>query len=189
MKHNPKASNIIESLDADELMLYEVRKHPFGLIMAYFQVAAGFLAGVVLMVFLAPVVSPNSDPATRRSVLSVLIALVAIVLWLVLLLFTNIYRQSRLLITDKNLTQIIQNGLFSRKVSELSMASVEDVTSNQHGIFATIFGYGTLTVETAGEQANFIFKLCPKPNFYGKVILDARQKYLECHDDHGRKIS
>jgi hypothetical protein len=43
----------------------------------------------------------------------------------------------------------------------------------------TIFNYGTLTVETAGEMRNFVFPYCPNPNKYADQILDARQAYAD----------
>jgi uncharacterized membrane protein YdbT with pleckstrin-like domain len=84
-----------------------------------------------------------------------------------------------LLVTDMNLVQILQKGLFVRKVSRLSMSNVEDVTAEQKGILPTIFNYGTLTVQTAGEMENFVFPYCPNPNKYADRILDARQAFVD----------
>ncbi len=95
-----------------------------------------------------------------------------------IVLVTRIYKYNQLIVSDKNVTQVLQIGLFSRKVSELSMANVEDVTAEQHGIFPTIFNYGTLKIETAGEQNNFIFIYCPNPNAYAKAILDSRLQFI-----------
>jgi hypothetical protein len=67
--------------------------------------------------------------------------------------------------------------LFIRKVSRLSMANVEDVTAEQRGILATIFNYGTLTIQTAGTMENFIFTYCPRPNDFAHRVLEARQAY------------
>ncbi len=177
----------IEGMGDNESKLYEVHKHWFGLVIVYFQVGAGFTAFALLLWFLAPVLFPNAEPALRNSNVSIIIAVGAIFTWLILILFTYIYHQSKLIISDKNLTQVLQRGLFSRKVSELSMANVEDVTANQHGFFASTFGYGDLLVETAGEQDNFDFSFCPNPNFYGKIVLDARQKYLDTNPNNGRR--
>src|SRR5205085_12316471 len=88
-----------------------------------------------------------------------------------------VYTQCRILVTNKNLVQILQKTLFNRKVSRLSMSNVEDVNAEQRGILATIFNYGTLTVQTAGEMDNFIFTLCPNPNKYAEQILEAREAY------------
>lgn len=173
----------IEGVAPNETKLEVVHKHFVGLLLVYLQIFVGLLAGGALIYFLTPVVFTNTADNQQRAYASVFMGIVAILAWLILAVYTYIYRQSKLIITDQNLTQVIQRGLFSRKVSELSMANVEDVTANQHGILASIFGYGDLHVETAGEQNNFDFKFCPKPNYYGRIVLDARQKYLDTHPD------
>jgi uncharacterized membrane protein YdbT with pleckstrin-like domain len=81
---------------------------------------------------------------------------------------------------------MLQYGLFSRKVSQLNMVNVEDVTAVQNGIFQTMFGFGSLNIETAGEQVNFHFTYCPRPGYYAKVILDAREQILGQNDGDTR---
>jgi hypothetical protein len=98
-----------------------------------------------------------------------------------MILISWIYRQSQIILTDKSLVYVTQNGLFNRKISRLSMSNLEDVSSEQRGILPTMFNYGTLTVQTAGEQDNFIFPFCPRPNHYAEEMLEARQKYADSH--------
>lgn len=179
--HRPD-HNTIEAVSENEHMLFEVYRHPFGLVATYLLVAIGFAAAALLLWFLAPIAFSGSSEEARRNLVITITGVGAIFAWLLLMLYTYIYRQSKLIITDKNLTQVLQHGLFNRKVSELSMANVEDVTSHQRGAFASIVGYGDLIVETAGEQANFKFVFCPKPSYYGKLILDARQQFLDEND-------
>ncbi len=160
-----------------ETKLTEVRRHPFGLVVLYFQVTVGLLFGFGLIFFLAS--SVIAEGSTLRNLMSfAAVAVIALVL-LLLIVATYVYQQNKLIITDKNLTQVLQRGIFNRQVSELSMANVEDVTADQRGLFATLFGFGELRVETAGEQNNFIFSCCPRPGYYGKIILDARQRYID----------
>jgi uncharacterized membrane protein YdbT with pleckstrin-like domain len=91
---------------------------------------------------------------------------------------TVIYNTSQLVVTDKTITQTIQVGIFSRKTSQLAVSSVEDVTANKNGFFPTIFNYGRLLVETAGEQENFHFDYCPHADHYAKLILETRQQFM-----------
>ena len=186
MPHMETDKNAIEGVATGEQMLQVVHRHFIGLMVVYVQILAGLAAGAVVIFFMMPIVMPNTEVSQQRLYSSIIVGIIAVLLWLVLVVYTHIYRQSKLIITDKNLTQVLQRGLFSRKVSELSMSNVEDVTANQHGILASIFGYGDLLVETAGEQNNFHFKYCPKSNYYGRIILDARQQYLD-HDPSGRR--
>ncbi|HSD55599.1 MAG TPA: PH domain-containing protein, partial [Candidatus Saccharimonadales bacterium] len=99
----------------------------------------------------------------------------------VLMLFvsTIIYWQNQWVITTDSITQITQNGLFGRHVSQLSMENLEDVTVNQDGILPHMFNYGTLHLETAGERSKFIFPYCPNPNQVAREILDTHEKFLE----------
>lgn len=61
------------------------------------------------------------------------------------------------------------------------MSNVEDVNVEQRGIAAHLFNYGTLTVQTAGEEDNFVFSQCPNANIHAEQILEARQAYARQH--------
>jgi uncharacterized membrane protein YdbT with pleckstrin-like domain len=112
-----------------------------------------------------------------------LFAAIAIVFAIaIVLLSTIVYRKNRVIVTDRNITQILQFGLFNRKVSQLNMVNVEDVTSRQNGLSSNMFGFGELIIETAGEQSNFHFTYCPNPGYYAKVILNAREELLGQND-------
>jgi membrane protein YdbS with pleckstrin-like domain len=165
----------MEYVDDDEVLLGTIHKHPFGIIILYIEA----IVSIILLLGLAFVLLPtvvNSDSAvalaTTFGLLAILLATV------IMIVATIIYRQSRIVVTDKNITQVIQAGLFNRKVSQLTMANVEDVTAEQRGIFSTLFDFGNLRVETAGEQANFVFGYCPRPGYYAKIILEAREKFI-----------
>jgi membrane protein YdbS with pleckstrin-like domain len=139
-------------------------------------VAVGAITALVI------IVSPNTfktSSANISSALSAIILLSAVLLVFILFTATYIYRQSRLLVTDRSLVQIMQKTLFIRKVSRLSMSNVEDVNEEQRGILASIFNFGTLTVQTAGTMENFIFTLCPHPAELADRIIEARQAYAK----------
>ncbi len=166
----------MERVDDDEVLLGTVHKHLFGIIIIYIQAAAGLLLSLGLGIVLVPNVFGNSSSVAS---LAVLLAVVVVALTgFIVLVATIIYRQSYIVITDKNITQVIQSGLFQRKISQLTMANVEDVTSEQKGIFASLFDFGTLKIETAGEQTNFNFNYCPRSSYYAKIILEAREKFI-----------
>ena len=167
----------MECVDDDEVLLGTVYKHPFGIIIVYIQAALGLILSLGLAFFLLPSVLNDTSGAFA---IATTFAMLAVIFTIVIIIIaTIIYRQSHIIITDKNITQVLQGGLFQRKVSQLTMANVEDVTSEQTGIFASIFDFGVLKVETAGEQANFHFNFCPKPSYYAKIILEAREKYIQ----------
>lgn len=168
--------NTIEQVDDDETKLIEVRKHTIGLVIVYTQTAVGILTAVTLLFFITPTVIQDQSAAFWVAAsLSLFAFLFA---GLVLTISTYIYKQNRIIVTDRNITQILQYGLFSRKISQLNIVNVEDVTSEQRGVMQTSMNYGTLKIETAGEQANFIYDYCPNSGNVAKIILDARERML-----------
>ncbi|HYF96987.1 MAG TPA: PH domain-containing protein [Patescibacteria group bacterium] len=170
----------IEQITDAEVKVADVRRHPFGLIVLYveFIVATGLAIG--LLAFLLPA-ALGANVEGANLFIGLLVLLMSILALVFLVLATRIYRGNQLIITDQNVTQVQQISLFNRKVSELTMANIEDVTSNTNGIFATLFNFGTITVETAGEQNNFVFKYCPNPNAYAKALQDARSNFIRQH--------
>lgn len=168
----------MDMLAPGERMVCVVRRHFIGILIIYVEVLAGIAA---LMTFAYLVFSSFFDSLSPSAYRLVLAGTVLAMAFLVFILFvaTYIYRQSRLFVTNRNLIQVVQRGLFVRKVSRLSMSNVEDVSAEQKGILATILGYGTLTIQTAGEQENFIFYYCPNPNRYASEVLAAHQAYAD----------
>ena len=174
-----------ELLTEGEEMLTIVHRHPIGLIGLYLGAFVGIVAVVTLFVLLTPDLLDSLDKQGNRALLGgILFALTILVLFL--FVSTYVYRQGRLLITNRSLVEINQVSLFIRKVSRLSMSNVEDVNADQRGILATVFNYGTLTIQTAGEMENFVFKYCPSPNKYSDIILEARQAYADSLQEHER---
>lgn len=179
----PPLKGLSKSPDADmlepgECILTVVHRSLIGLVGIYLVAIAAVAAGFALLVVLSPDSFDRSSGGLSPTLVSIIIVS-AILLSLILFVATYIYRQSRLLVTDRSLVQITQRTLFIRKVSRLSMSNVEDVSEEQRGILASLFNYGTLTVQTAGELENFIFSLCPNPAKLADRIIEARQAYAK----------
>lgn len=90
-----------------------------------------------------------------------------------------IWRRNVVVITNKHIVDLDQKGLFNRIVSSQSLGRIQDVRSEIRGPMQTIFQYGTIIVQTAGESQNFRFDYIPHPYVVEKYILDTHQKYLK----------
>jgi hypothetical protein len=131
-----------------------------------------------LLFFLMPMLRDKYDGSADTMVL---LGGGILLVGLVLMLFisTTVYWQNQWVVTTDSITQVIQNGLFGRQVSQLSMENLEDVTVIQDGIMPHLFNYGLLKAETAGERSKFVFLYCPNPNQVAREILDTHEKFLE----------
>lgn len=72
--------------------------------------------------------------------------------------FFNIY-----IVTNERVVDIDFLYLLYKKFSEAELAKIQDISYTSGGIFAAIFNYGNVTIETAGEAPNLIFELIPFP--------------------------
>lgn len=172
----------LEQIDVDEKEIATIRRHPFGLFLLFFQVIVGFGVASILIYFLLPSLFSSDNLVNAQAWAATAIFLLLLPVMIILIVASHIYRVSRLIITDKTITQVLQDGLFNRKVSQLSIGDVEDVTADRRGVFQTIFNYGVLNIETAGEQVNFHFTFCPNPNYYARQILEASECFHQPGD-------
>lgn len=85
-------------------------------------------------------------------------------LWLFFLsLFVDYYLDAWI-VTDDRVLNVEQHGLFSRTISELDLAKIQDVTSEVRGFFPYFFNYGMVFIQTAGEAKRFQFEQVPGPH-------------------------
>lgn len=172
----------LESMEADEHLVTVIKKHPIGLVAIYLELAVGVIA-VLAMVYLVIFNLFNDGTATSKGL--AVASTLFIVALLAIFMFSAIYvyRKSQLLVTNKGVVQIIQYAPFNRKISRLSMANVEDVNVEQRGVLASMLDYGTLTIQTAGQEDNFVFGMCPKPDHYANQIIETRQQYVRTYGE------
>lgn len=167
--------------DPDEQLICEIKKHPIGLFIIYMT---GIFVG--LAVFLLLVVGSlflSNDPlgfGDQSALLQATVAIVGGILTVLVVLGTALgaymYKSNVVLVTSEKVAQLLYRTIFDRKISQLSLGDVQDVTVNQKGILARMFNYGTLIIETAGEQANFIFTFTPMPYERAKDIVGAHER-------------
>ncbi|MEK7184367.1 MAG: PH domain-containing protein [Patescibacteria group bacterium] len=75
------------------------------------------------------------------------------------------------IITSDRLVNIRQLGLFNRRVAELGMDRVQDVSAHMNGYLQSIFQFGTVVVETAGGAPDFVIRNVAKPHIVANTIL------------------
>lgn len=81
------------------------------------------------------------------------------------------------IVSNKRIVNIEQRGLFSRDVSELFLDKVQDVTVEVHGVLPTMFRYGDVLIQTAGESPRFHFDDIPNPHAVAEKIMELHRVY------------
>jgi len=167
-------------VEPGEHLVTAIHRHFIGIFGIYMEMIIGIVAIIAGVIMTYAGTFGHVSSAIKSSVLIGSFFVIAF-LAAMLAISTAVYRRCRILLTDQSLVTVVQRAMFSRKISRLSMSNVEDVTVEQKGILPSILDYGTLTIQTAGQEDNFIFPLCPKPNEVADKILEARQAYARLH--------
>lgn len=168
--------------DENEVLVTEIRKHPFGLFAILFT---GIIVAVLAVLFASFIAVADlnkifevGNSSGLKSIL-LLFAFAALVLSLIgTLIGVFLYRSNVIYVTSEKIAQVLYTSLFNRKISQLSIGDVQDVTVTQKGILAHIFNYGVLVIETAGEQQNYTFTFVPDPYMRSKDIVGAHERNL-----------
>ncbi len=182
---NHMETDEILALDESEEIIVRTGKHRIGLIITYVTTGVSIAALLVILFFAVK----NSDTiGVSKSVISVaalsLIALIALVGYI----SAYVYKRNELVVTNENIIQVLQYSLFNRQTSQLSLGKIQDVSVDQVGILSSLFKYGTIEIETAGEKSNFAFSFTPEPNQVAKTIIESHEEYLRTHSQNHNRI-
>lgn len=172
-----KVNNPLGVMQPGERVICEIKRHPIGLIGVY-AISALMLAVALSIAILTPIYASFLTDQQKLGV--VLASILGMVITLIITyIAVYIYQANRWVVTSDSVTQITQNSLFDRHYSQLSLANLEDVSAEQHNILQELFGYGDITLETAGaEPGKFVFDYCPNPNEYARKIIAAHEEYI-----------
>lgn len=160
-----------------------VREHWFLLVIKILLIAILMAAPIVIRIFMAllgieigsEVVNSLASVGVQIYYLGLLVAL--FIIWV--LYYLNVH-----VVTDQRIVDIDQVGLLFREVSELNIETIEDVTSQNVGIFGNFLNYGTVFIQTAGAAQRFEFNNVPRPGEIASLIL---QLYEEHSNSKGKE--
>jgi membrane protein YdbS with pleckstrin-like domain len=162
----------------DEKVILYVRKHWIWLFVETLKVFVVFIAPVAIVIFLDVYVFAAGAqffnyPVTK--LLSLFVYLWAIFSWMFMADRFTKYALNFWVLTNKKLIESEHLMLFSRKLSTLELESIEDVTVKFDGPLETILNFGSLTVQTAGTQREFLADDIKDPEGVKIALFDARQ--------------
>lgn len=81
-------------------------------------------------------------------------------------------------ITNKRIINVEQISLFERVTSETRLYRIQDITVEVRGFFPSVFHFGNVYVQTAGERPRFAFEQIRHPYRVRKLISDLHRKAL-----------
>ncbi len=170
-------------IDVEEQLVCSIKKHPIGLVGIYIFGIIAILGILFGGIWLGATLSSNDlgvdVPFPLESIIIGVVAIVAILIAVITYIAGYIYMHNILIVTSDKIVQILYRNLVDRKVSQLSLGELQDITVDQKGLLARVFGYGTLVIETAGEQNNYNFTYAVQPYECAKMVVGAREMIVK----------
>lgn len=165
-------------ISKDEQIIAVFRHHWF----VYAVIILGAIAGIIVVWITAFMLNANLSgqdavgTAQNGDVIFAGASLVTLFIAVGSLIPLMMRAGEHLVVTDEAIFQVLQPSVFNSKISQLSLAHVNDV-SVRRDFFGTILGYGTITIETPGEQANYHFRAAEEPDVAAKEIVEAHENF------------
>lgn len=149
--------------EPEEKIVLLLRKHPITNV-------GWILTGLVMAV--APIVLSKFPLLTF---LPARFQLVGILVWYLLVVaysfekfldwFFSVY-----IITDERVIDVDFVNLIYREITDASIDKIQDVTVKMGGVVRSIFNYGDILIQTAGEVPEIEFEAAPRPDNVSKVL-------------------
>jgi len=120
-----------------------------------------------------------------KFILIFLLSLLLPVFWLASFLIITYYYLTYWVVTNQRTIYVKLGGLFSVSYSSVFHYRIQDIIVSIKGILSSIFRFGNLQIQTAGEMGQFVFDLIPEPEIVKQVIFEAKEdclRELKKHD-------
>jgi hypothetical protein len=146
--------------------------HPIIIKKAGIGLVAILLSGLILFAVLLFAMY-QSLTANGTHGLTLVVAFAAVVVLLATAVQAYVYSLSQVVLTDAGMKVASWNSLFSESEADTLYQHIEDVDVKRSGVFAMVFGYGTLYVQTAGTERNLKLPMIANAEYW-KDELDRR---------------
>ena len=161
-------------LEPGEHVVLEARKHWFLFLVELLPYAILAVIPFALQKFLvlAPPLSPYAALFEYRTpVMRAVLGIWLLVTWTQAWSAFTRYFLNAWVLTNQRIVDIKQPGYFNREVSSLFLSRVQDVTTDVRGVFSSLLGIGTITVQSAGAVDEFHMHGIPRPEQMRDIIL------------------
>jgi hypothetical protein len=164
-----------KDLGSEEEIIKVLHRNWFYLFQQFFLIFVIMLF-FVGSIFAVPIFFPNIIAAQYAASVAFMENLMMLAIWIYGFLIWVDYYFDIWIITSERVINIEQRGMFTRKVSELRFAKIEDITTEVKGFLPTVINYGDVKIQTAAEEAEFLFRTVSDPYEVKNIIMGLQRK-------------
>lgn len=168
-------------IDQNEEMLQVVHRHWFVLLGDLFILIFALAIPVALLVLfnILPITKVLSFSGSTFAAGGFFFSVWLLIIWMLAWKMWTTYYLDVLVVTDKRIFDINQQGFFHRESGSFRIDRIQNITVDQEGIIQTLLNFGTIRIETAGENEDFIAPYITDPYAIKKFINELQDRVLE----------
>ncbi len=173
--------DVVVKIKSYEKVIYVLRRH--GITFFPYILVFGALLLIpfaVYWLFSAAFVTTVQDPANFPIMIIAASAYYLSIFLFFYSFFVEFYLDAWI-VTNDRLVDIRQISLFSRTVAEVDLYQIQDVSSEVHGFFPTLFNYGNIYLQTAGPVPKFIIHNVHRPDKLRQAIIELSSEDKKFH--------
>lgn len=162
------------NLEHDEIIIFRVRKHWFTIAVTLgFIVLAGLAPAVIYNVGIDILFKQGLVTVSYLEYFIAIYTVWLLIVWMSLFTTWTNYYLDVWTLTNKRVIAVEQHGFFSRTTASFRLERLQDVIISIHGIIPTMLNFGTLEIQTAGEERNFMIQGIGHPEALKALILQS----------------
>jgi hypothetical protein len=159
-------------LQDGESVLLHARRHWAFLTWQMVKLAIAGLVPVVLFLVLFALLA---DLDGRKGQVAAAVSAVWFIFWGIKTYFAWYrYNHDIWVVTNQRVIDSVKRHWFHHAMASADLDDVEDISTRKEGIFATMFNFGDLLLQTAGERPNFILSGIPQPSRVLALVDESR---------------
>jgi uncharacterized membrane protein YdbT with pleckstrin-like domain len=165
-----------EGKKENEKLIVFTRRHWFVLVGYVVGVVIAAFIPFVFIILLAKVIVAHEG----ASILFMFIWMIYImILWYLLIYKLTMHTLDTWIVTDDRVMDIVQIGFFDRKVSELHLEAIQDISVNTKGLVQSYLNFGNIEVQTGATAQRFMFDQVPRPIEIKDKVMEAANKFVQ----------
>lgn len=173
-----KTTYTFEGKKQEEEVVLFLHRHWFTIINKLTLIGFASLLPFLALLILGPIVQPYIH------ILVFLWSIYILILWFVVFYIVTMYLLDYWIVTDERIVDSLQAGFFNRKIAELSLSTVQDVSITLKGFIPTTLNFGSVIIQTAARENHFFFDQVSNPQHVKDTIMDLIDKIEDRKEHH-----
>lgn len=159
-------------LDKDEFVVFESRRSWY----AVWGKTMGLIFSILIPLILFSLFESLNEiqfSGDKSALLTAFVLIWVFIIWNFLFLLWTDHYLDIVVITNKNLIDVEQKGIFAREISILELSKIQDITTDVGGFIPTVLGFGDIHIQSAGTSKEFLIKNIANPDVVRNKIKEA----------------